>query len=118
MLWAQADDLTVWLEQLWHHWNAAGETLIHPIGTKADIKNWRAAGVSDIVAERRDFLVLYQDHIMRLQKDYPKFDSETAKDGYPSETEYYAVMNNLRAHAKLLKEVADHVWESGKAMDL
>src|SRR5580658_3568372 len=70
---AQARDIVDFLERLWHHWNNAGEKLIHPLNGDLDKVDYLKA---NLASERRDFMVMYMSHLMRLTTDLPGFASD------------------------------------------
>ena len=118
MLWhfsANADALLIELDQLWHHWNNAGEKLVHPIAENEELKQWPAT--SHLAIERRDYTVRYSDHIQYLKEKFPTFDSPVTELGYPSEAEYSVLVAVLRKHVKELEDVAQHIWDKGQPMD-
>jgi len=108
----QAKDLIRLLEGLWHRWNAAGEVLTHPAGGKSKMENWSA----DLAYERRDFIVLYSNHLMWLRTEVPAFSSAAVQRGCPSDGEYSDVLADLREHAQLLERAAGIVWKSGRKL--
>jgi len=110
---ARANELTARLEEMWHHYNAAGETLIYPVGGDKDLAN-DAAG--RLINERRDFMVLYTHHLHWLSLELPKFESTTTINGYPSDKEYAEVLRNLKGHAESLGKLCDGAWHSGKSV--
>jgi hypothetical protein len=117
MLWmlaASAKDLIQMLEQTWHHWNNAGERLIHPLDARLDKLDFSKDGAASLANERRDFMVLYSAHLTRLQADLRGFSSDVTKNGYPNSREYVQVLNDLRAHAQKLDEEADRIWKAEK----
>jgi|SRR5271157_1679303 len=109
---SQAKDLANILEGVWHHWNAAGEAMTHPAGGKSEMKNWSAA----LAYERRDFIVLYSNHLMWLRTEVPTFISAAIQHGCPSDAEYSDVLADLREHARLLERTAVSVWKSGRKL--
>jgi hypothetical protein len=94
------------LEALWHRWDNVGEKLIHPLDAIDKLKgddyslNW----------VRRDFMVLYSDHINTVKSVLPEFTSNTITDGYPSKREYVDVLRDLAAHAEKLEIMAQETW--------
>ena len=57
---ARAIELQQELESLWHHWNNAGEKLIHPLDARLDkVKEISNDGSFKLLNERREFMVLY-----------------------------------------------------------
>jgi len=53
----RADDLAGMLETLWHHFNNAGEKLIHPIAARIEMKDWVGDHATTILNERlSDFI--------------------------------------------------------------
>lgn len=117
LLWhfaATARDLTKQLESTWHHWNNAGQPLIHPL----DINHPENLGEGTVgfVIELRDFKVLYQHHLAYLNSEAPAFSSNVTVHGFPSNREYPAVLSDLRDHAARLDEAAQRVWDSGSTL--
>jgi len=98
LLWSysySASGLVRWLEEIWYRWNSSGEVLIYPIGGKTELKNWSGDKSGDLIGERRDFMVLYRDHVTRLSQEIPEFVSATTRRGFPSDDEYARVMADL-----------------------
>jgi hypothetical protein len=106
---AQARDVLVNLEQVWHHWNDAGERLIHPLDARIDKPDFLKG---NLIAERRDFMAIYMTHLMRLRVDVPGFTSNVTVYGFPSDREYLQVRNALQDHADKLDAAADAIWKS------
>lgn len=117
LLWhyaGRAKGLAQDLEQLWHHWNDAGERLIRPVSSKApDMKTFSL----DLLNERRDFMVRYMDNIVWIQADIPEITSNFLTAGYPNDDEYTVVMRNIQEHSRLLNEAADKVWNDGRMLE-
>jgi hypothetical protein len=115
---ASAKNLTARLEEVWHHWNYAGEALIYPIGGSPGIKKLSEIEAIDLIHERRDFMLLYMDHVTRIVGELPTFSSSTVHHGYPcDDREYVAVLADLKEHAEHLQELGNRVWESGQAIE-
>ncbi len=114
-----ATDLIRRLEDMWHHWNIAGEVLIHPVDARPPIqwKNWSNDKSPQLLNERRDFMVLYCHHLHWLSLELPNFQSATTANGYPSDKEYPVVLANLKDHAEALNKLCDEVWKSGRCFD-
>lgn len=107
---AQATELLSQLDDLWHHWNNAGESLIHPLNINP-IKNLDHYGSIDL--ELRDFKLAYGKHLQRIGLDVPKFKSAAMVGGYPSDREYAVVLRDLREHTQALGEIAKDLYETG-----
>jgi hypothetical protein len=107
---AQATELILRLEDLWHHWNNAGEVLLHPLADNP-LKNM--SNYNSIELELRDFKLLYGKHIQRVGLDVPKFTSATLVGGYHSNREYTVILRDLREHARALGEIAQDLHETG-----
>lgn len=110
-----ADDLAKMLEQVWHHWNNAGEKLVTPFG-KVEVQDHRSLKVLDLLDERKDFVVLYSYHVGRLKLEVPDFSSPLLRSDQ-SGREYAAVLAGLKEHAALLRKAANKVWQSGRTLD-
>jgi hypothetical protein len=113
---ARADEMVRRLEELWHHYNAAGETLIYPAGGEQKYKNLSSDAAGKLINERRDFMVLYTHHLHWLSLEIPKFQSATTINGYPSDKEYPEVLRNLKDHVALLEKLGDEAWYSGNSV--
>jgi hypothetical protein len=115
LLWhfaAKAGALVVLLDSTWHHWNNAGEALIHPLDVNHP-KDFGSESAISLIRELRDFKILYEDHLACLHSEVPAFSSVTTSFGYPSKQEYSLVMSALRDHAESLKNAGQQVWDSG-----
>lgn len=111
LLEACAVSLQSQLEALWHHWDNAGEKLIHPLNARLDtLKTMSADGAWDLINERRDFMVLYAHHLQRLKVDAPDFTSAVVTTGYPSDCEYHLVLSNLKQHIEKLEKESLEAW--------
>lgn len=108
-----ADDLAKMLEQVWHHWNNAGEKFVYPFG-KLEVQG-RSAQVLELLDERKDFVVLCSYHVGRLKLEVPDFSSPLLRSDQ-SGREYAAVLAALKEHAILLREAANKVWHSGRTL--
>jgi hypothetical protein len=110
---ARARDLIRDIETLWHHWNNAGEKLVHPLTATIDkVQDWSDyEKASKLVDERRDFLVLYSHHVMVVRLMLPEFNSRTMDDGYPSSKEYVQARTDLVTHAEELESLSEIAWE-------
>jgi len=109
-----ADDLAKILEQVWHHWNNAGEKFVCPFG-KLDVQG-RSAQTIELLDERKDFVVLYSYHVGRLKFEVPDFSSPLLRSDQ-SDREYAMVLAALREHAALLRKAASNVRQSGCTLD-
>jgi hypothetical protein len=114
---AQARDLVATLELTWHHWNNAGEKLIHPCSDKTDIKNV-GKETAKLTAELRDFKVLYQDHLVRLKVEIPAFNSRTISNDIFSDEEYPNILTDLKDHERLLEKASNDVWDSAYVLEV
>jgi len=112
----RGDELASRLEDMWHHYNVAGETLVYPVGGKQEFKDGTLDKVIPLQQERRDFMVLYGHHLQWLGSELPKFNSTTTMNGYPSDKEYAEVLRNLKEHVALLDKLCDEAWHSGKSV--
>lgn len=73
---ARATDLRRDLEALWHQWDNNGEKLIHPLDGRIDkLKNLSSDETWSVINARRDFMVMYSDHINTLKVELPDFSS-------------------------------------------
>ena len=109
---AQASDLILRLETVWHHWNNADEVLLYPL----DLNHPKAIGdvsAIDLITELRDLKVAYGEHLSRLGADVPAFRSKAIAGSYPSSREYITVLYDLREHAANLDQTAQRLWDSG-----
>ena len=110
---AGARDLEQMIEQAWHHWNDAGERLVHPLDARIDkLKDYLADYSDKLLTERRDFMVLYANHLSRVKVDLPGFSSRLMEMGYPSNKEYFEVFTCIREHAKKLEDTGNKIWEN------
>jgi hypothetical protein len=112
LLWtfeAQARELLLSLEELWHHWHNAGEILLHPLNVNVP----KGPDGSGVQLELRDFKVTYGKHLQRLSLDVPRFTSNSLIGGYPSDREYCVVLQELREHASSLDETAQRIYDTG-----
>jgi hypothetical protein len=108
----RAIDLKNNLEALWHRWDNAGEKLIHPLNGKLDqLKDFMADGATNLLDERRDFMVLYSHHIMVMKLTFPEFESKTIGGGYPSDRQYFEVRSDLIEHADALGKMTTRTWK-------
>jgi hypothetical protein len=108
---ARAIELQSILEALWHHWNNAGEKLIHPLDARIDkLKNYSASEAKQLLDERRDFMVLYSHHLNTIKAEFPGFTSAVVGAGYPSSCEYHHVLANLKEHAEKIKNRSEEAW--------
>ncbi len=108
---ARAIELQQRLESLWHHWDNAGEKLIHPLNGTDKIKGSLLDGTGlDLLNERRDFMVLYLQHLDILKAEFPEFSSTVVETGYPADYEYQQVLANLRNHIENLKDESMRAW--------
>ncbi len=107
---AQAAELLSRLEELWQHWNNAGEALLYPLGDNP-LKNLDHYNSIDL--ELRDFKLLYGTHIQRVGLDIPKFKSAAVIGGYRSSREYAVVLRDLKEHAQGLGDIAKDLYETG-----
>jgi len=107
---AEATELISRLEELWQHWNNAGEILLYPLGDNP-LKNLDHYGSIDL--ELRDFRLLYGKHLQRIGLDVPKFKSAAVVGGYPSDREYAVVLRELKEHAQGLGDIAKDLYETG-----
>lgn len=107
---AQASELLIHLEELWQHWNNAGEVLLYPLSDNP-LMNLDHYGSIDL--ELRDFKLTYGKHLQRVGLDIPKFTSTALVGGYPSNREYAVVLGDLREHAQALGDIAKDVYENG-----
>jgi hypothetical protein len=106
----RAKELVRDLEAMWHHWNNAGETLVHPLTPTCDpIKDSKS--MWKLIGEARDFKLRYADHLSVLKADFPEFISSTVTNGYPSSREYVVVLSDLKEHAVQLEETASRTWD-------
>jgi hypothetical protein len=115
MLWTFAGwsrDLIQILEEVWDHWNYAGENLIHPLDARIDKLDFSKDKAHQLSSERRDFMVEYVAHRRRIRADFPGFLSFVTTSAYPSDIEYRRVLNGLRSHAEKLEEEADKLWKA------
>jgi len=107
---ARAKELITDLEAMWHHWNNAGETLVHPLTTNCDpMKNAESSG--KLISEALRFKLRYADHLSVLTADFPDFYSNTVHAGYPCSREYVAVLSDLKEHAAQLEQEASQLWD-------
>ncbi len=115
----RAGELIRDLNMLWHHWDNAGEKLIHPLdGTIDKFKNVMADNFHTLINERRDFMVLYGHHLMQMESSFPDFTSQTMAGGFPSGREYRIVYSDLVEHEKELARLTRKTWEKyGKPLD-
>jgi hypothetical protein len=104
------------LEDTWHHWNQAGESLANPLGDGHGLKNITSETFIPLTNERRDFMVLYMENWSRFKAEFPKFITPLVE--YPSQEEYRVVLGCLREHATLVRNTADNIFNSGKRLDL
>ncbi len=110
---ARAIDLQQTLEETWHHWNNAGEKLIHPLDARLDkLTSYSADGAMKLLDERRDFMVLYSQHLNLLKLEFPEFASLVIEAGYPSDNEYPRVLANLKTHIETLREQSQREWDT------
>ena len=108
---ACAIELQSQLEALWHHWDNAGEKLIHPLNGVDKLKHNILEGpYLQLLDERRDFMVLYSHHIGRMKVDLPDFSSAVITTGYPSDCEYHLVLSNLKEHIEKLSKESANAW--------
>ena len=109
---ARAVELKQILEEAWHHWNNAGEKLIHPLDSRLDkLTSHSADGIMKLLDERRDFMVLYSQHLNLLKVEFPEFGSPVIEAGYPSDVEYPRVLANLESHIRKLGEQSQREWD-------
>ena len=106
---AGATELLIRLEELWQHWNNAGEVLLYPLGDNP-LKNLDHYNSIDL--ELRDFKLLYGTHIQRVALDIPKFRSAAVIGGYRSNREYAVVLRDLKEHAQGLGDIAKDLYET------
>ena len=119
LLWlfaAHAKHLARLLEGAWYHWDNAGEKLIHPVGSKIDIKNFGGEHVAELVSELRDFRALYEHHLAYVRSEVPAYNSQITSQGFPCEREYHLLLADLQDHSKQLDEAGTRVWESERAL--
>jgi hypothetical protein len=112
LLWtfeAQARELLPQLEEVWHHWNNAGDALLRPL----DTNDAKSADSLNLQIELRDFKLTYGKHLQRLALDVPDFSSKALTEGYPSSREYIEVLYDLREHARTLNETAQKLYTTG-----
>ncbi len=115
LLWtfeAQARELLLQLEQVWHHWHNAGDSLLRPL----DTNDAKSADSLRLQMELRDFKVTYGKHLQRLALDVPTFTSKSLAGDYPSSREYIEVLHDLREHASTLDEAAQKLYATGKPL--
>ena len=115
LLWtfeAQATELLLALERLWHHWHNAGEVLLHPL----DVNEAKSSEAGDLQLELRDFKLTYGKHLQRIALDVPAFTSRALVEGYPSSREYIEVLYDLREHQEKLNSTALELYQSGKPL--
>ena len=105
------------LVALWHHWDNAGEKLIHPIGGFNEWKEWSADKCFPLINELRDFKVIFGQHIGWVRVEFPGLTTQLIANGFPSNAEYQDVLAAVRDHADSLKELSHRVWDTGKVMD-
>lgn len=114
MLWfiqARATELENRLEEVWHHWNYAGERLVHPLDITIDkLKDYSADAATKLINEHREFLVLYANHLSSLKAEFPEFTSPIVEAGYPANCEYHVALANMKAHIEKLGEEAQRIW--------
>jgi hypothetical protein len=104
------------LNLLWHHWDNAGEKLIHPL--TGELEKPKGDNFFPLVNERRDFMVMYSNHLAAVKGIFPEFTSQTMKTGYPSHLEYAEVYRDLLEHAKELDKYCEKTWELyGRPLD-
>lgn len=102
---ADANGLIELLEQVWLHWNEAGEVLLRPLEENHPKNN----DTNGIQMELRDFKVSYMNHMERVRLDAPDFASTALAEGYPSSREYFIVLRDLKNHAANLGRIADSI---------
>jgi hypothetical protein len=112
----QARELAKLLEATWHHWNNAGEKLIHPLSIASDFKNYGADNAISLINELRDFKTLYSDHLRYLRSEIPLFTSRITSCDFPSETEYQVVISDLKNHATKLEAEGITIWDANKPL--
>jgi len=115
LLWtfeAQATELLLALERLWHHWHNAGEVLLHPL----DVNTAKSSEAGDLQLELRDFKLTYGKHLQRIALDVPAFTSRALVEGYPSSREYIEVLYELREHRERLGSTALELYQSGNPL--
>jgi hypothetical protein len=112
LLWtfeAQAKELLIFLEKVWHHWHNAGEVLLHPL----DVNDAKSTEAINLQIELRDFKLTYGKHLQRVSLDIPAFTSKSLTGGYPSSREYIEVLYDLREHTSKLGETAQRLYDTG-----
>ena len=62
-------------------------------------------------------MLLYSQHLGSLKAEFPAFDSQIIRRGYPSDVEYVVLLPELKSHKKKLEDVAQEIWKSGEPMD-
>ncbi len=115
LLWtfeAQARELLLALERVWHHWHNAGEVLLHPL----DENTTKSSESGNLQLELRDFKLTYGKHLQRIARDVPTFTSRALVEGYPSSREYIDVLYDLREHREKLDSTALELYQSGKPL--
>jgi hypothetical protein len=63
------------LEDTWHHWDNAGEKLVHPLSDSMELKNLRSDSFYPLHRELFEFKVLYKFHLEILERHFPTFSS-------------------------------------------
>lgn len=71
---SQAKDLIATLESTWHHWNNAGEVLVHPLDINL-AKQPEHDKARQLLDQAREFQVLYGSHIGYVKARIPEFKS-------------------------------------------
>jgi hypothetical protein len=114
LLWViqeEALSLVFKLECVWHHWQNAGDALLHPLDI--NLPKILDSTMDAIQGELREFKIAYGEHLLRLQRDFPSFRSDAVTGRYPSDREYIVVLYDLREHAALLGRTAQDLFDSG-----
>jgi hypothetical protein len=108
---ARATSLAKQLEIFWHQWDNNGEKLIHPLDVTLDkLKDYSSDEARNLLNARRDFLVMYSEHISVVRVEFPEFRSNLMAAGYPAPNEYVQVRADLAEHADQLEQMAGDLW--------
>jgi hypothetical protein len=96
---------------VWHHWNNAGERLVHPLDARLDkLAHYSTDQAMKLLDERRDFMLLYCHHLNVLKSEFPEFTSPAIEAGYPTDCEYQEVLLRLGQHIEGLKTESLKEW--------